>query len=433
MTTISPDDDECNQKVLSARDLIWLPTYATIPVSHCATPSDLLPFDLVMMGTIISITRMLRDETNREQARQSGREYREIELKNYEEFGERWKARRRGEHYLGPDGEDVFGDEVPTILHTFEGSKERVKPLRVKVAVRRAMAEGYKKGLRQARRHRPSSIMFEASPSLLLKAARLSDSASNRTALARSLRKLRTQGLLTFETQDTGIVVTVRGRWLERQYNRLPLPLPTRSKLGLQLLLWLQHAKPKPLGKDKRFVSIAHLMSTKLFGYRNRRRFREALSRATATINQYLRPLDRGGLWNDFKIKLPASYSFAIIDDKIRFATSEETIMKRKQRRSKIVRERLDEPKPEPATVIEAKPRTETVDKRPPIYRVPANRMDALEDYLQEAGFEPYQFEKFSRLREPVLIELRDRLTLRFLGHDGQMIEPRRTASQIDV
>jgi hypothetical protein len=237
---------------------------------------------------------------------------------------------------------------------------------------------------------------------------------------------VRKQGLLTFDVDGTDLVITVKAVCLRRQYNRLPLPLPTRSKLALQLLLWLQHAKPKPEGKDKRAVSIAHLQRL----FRHRARFQQALRRAVAAINQYLRPLDHAAFADQFKIKLPGSYTFEIIGHNIRFATSTETIMKRKTKtRRMIVRERLDEPAMKaPLTATTAKP--QAPDKRPPIYRVPLSRMDALEDYLQEAGFEPYQYEQFCRLRDPTLISLRDRLTLRFLGQDRPAPATRRSVQR---
>lgn len=393
------------QQVMSARDLLEMPTYATIPVSHCATPSNLQPIDLVIMGTIISIAKMLADEANREQAREHGRAYRERELQNYEEFGARWRARRKGEPYVIADADVEYpASDVPTILHTFE-YEERIKPLKVRVAVRRAMSEGYKQKLTALRKHRPDAITFRASLYLLLTAARLSNSTSNRAAIVKGLRRLRKQGLLAFDATDSDLTITVKPECLRRQYHRLPLPLPTRSKLALQLLLWLQHAKPKPQGKDKRSVSISHLQRL----FRHGDRFRQALHRAVATINAYLRPLDADALADQLKITLPGSYSFEVTGSNIRFATSTETIMKRKtKRRRVIVRERLEEPAPAPAHP----------DTRPPIYRVPLSRMDALEDYMEAAGFQPYRFEAFSRLRDPVLIDLRDRLTLRFLGQD---------------
>jgi hypothetical protein len=166
MNTISSDDDKCNQKVLSARDLIETPAYATIPVSHCAIPSNLQPIDLVILGTIISVAKMLADELNKEQARKRGREYRERELQNYDEFGAQWKARREGTFH------EDFGHGVPTILHTFE-NKDRIKPFPVGVSVRRAMSKGYKDALRDARRNRATSITVRTSPYLLLAAARL--------------------------------------------------------------------------------------------------------------------------------------------------------------------------------------------------------------------------------------------------------------------
>lgn len=409
---------------MSIRDLLAMPLYASMPVSVCATPSPSQPIGTILLGTVNSLARMISDETNRELARANGREYRERELKNYEEFGAKWKAKRGGEPIVyADDYDDDFFDpnDVPTILHTFEHD-ERIKPLKVKVAVRRAMEHGYKVKLRNLRKHQTDSITFSTSAYMLLKAARLSDSTSNyRAVIITELRRLRKQGMLTFEATDGGdLVITVLPACLRQQYHRLPLPLPTRSKLALQLLLWFQHARPKKEGSEKRSVSISHLRQI----FQHDARLVQAVQRALVVVNAYLRPLSIiDALADELKIKLPGSYSFKVHGADIRFASSTETVMNRKAtRRRVIVRERLEEPEAAPAYV----PVPTLPDTRPPIYRVPLSRMDDLEDHMEAAGFKPCRFEEFAKLRDPMLIDLRDRLTLQFLGQE----KPRRTVQR---
>jgi hypothetical protein len=338
------------------RDII----FACLPYEICESMRnhDLTPFELAVMGTVISMARLAHVENmHLETFHTDGKTGIEAELELHRQHGEDWEH----VHRMNRDG---FSIPTPKRYHDFDINRPRVKPIKLGKSIKLSGSRRYNDGMARRRTEpKPDVISFETSRYELLNAARLSQATKNRRSLDDALATLskpirlgrrKCYRLLTVEVLPTGrMILHVKGGWLEPQYARVPLPFPTRSvaALGLLLLFRMTYRDQKEhqsetLRKNLRIEGTAWHCT-------------RALHRAVDILNHsYLPALERDALRNSVRkeIKMPPAFELKRIEDGSKVSivgvdNAAPPMPKPKRKRIRVVKRKRERVRIEPTPV----------------------------------------------------------------------------------
>jgi hypothetical protein len=182
--------------------------------------------------------------------------------------------------------------KAPEMYHA-HSYKGRYKPIKIKRAMTLAGSMGFRRAEVVAQRTIARAITFGISRSALLRQVGLSRCLDNLTALDDALltlsdviilgNRLRPP-LVSVERRAQMLTITVSGTWVNTQYHRVPLPLPTKSPLATHLLLWTHFiggVKDESVTKkDSDYESFVQK-----FGYHSAWRANQAVNRAITASN----------------------------------------------------------------------------------------------------------------------------------------------------
>ncbi|MGY4176772.1 hypothetical protein ACVIHH_002063 [Bradyrhizobium sp. USDA 4518] len=316
------------------------------------------PFEIAIIGTLMSLTRQQHGENNHQRALAAGAKGIERELAFDKTFADDWaevKAlRRKGDAAPAPMRQHV----APTFtLQEGHSTAPRYKPVNMGKALRNAGHHTYRQAKKRRRRApMPDWIVVDVARTALLQAAGLTLGARNIARLDEALKTLsspikidgeETPPFCVLEKFEGRLLLSISGEWLSWQYAKVPLPLPIKSSTATELLLWLQYINIYRSKGDSDYTRLAEK-----FGYDRAWRANRAVERALNYLNEhYLPKLNRGLLQKEHKIHLPDFYDVESEGARIRFVGREQgtyehdrAMRKRvKKPKRRIERERLDD------------------------------------------------------------------------------------------
>jgi hypothetical protein len=293
--------------------------FACLPYEICESMlnHDLTPFELAIMGTIISMARLEHVEHMHFDAFHSdGKDGIEAELELHRQHGED----REHVHRMNRDGVSI---PTPKRYHDFAIDRPRVKPVQLGKSIKLSGSKRYRDGMRRRRAEpKPDVISFETSRYELLKATGLKQATRNRRSLDAALAtfgkpirigRRKYCRLLDVEELPSGrIVLRVKGGWLDVQYARVPLPLPTKSAAATGLLLLYRMTYRGQ--REYLFETLCNNLKIEGTPWRRRRAFHRVLD---ILNHRYLPALDRDGLRKKLQrgIKMPPAFELRPNDD----------------------------------------------------------------------------------------------------------------------
>jgi hypothetical protein len=281
------------------------------PIAHRGADSDLqvTPFEFaVLAGVLVAARRGALSEQRFEHAWQAGGPKIKQQRDYISQFRQEWQdtkqRRRRGaskDEARAPhmrhafDAErHYFAENARNEVNFMEGRRERsiYRPLKRRKLIKLAGREGFTTDY-QRQRHAPAPAMLAVTVSRygLLRDAALADSGPNRAKLDAALERLcqpigDAAGVLSgWHADPHGLLLQVRGQWLDPPYQRLPLPLPKSANV-LALYLFLHGINTDTMHRHAR-TDCARLFD--LLGMASRRS--RVLDQTLRLVNQHLEGL----------------------------------------------------------------------------------------------------------------------------------------------
>lgn len=290
--------------------------YGRLPIELVSSAHpDFDPMTLAVVASILTSAALARGDQLHIDALAGGAEKIEAEKEAAEQFKEDWEEtnnRRRS-------GQAV---RAPQRYHTFT-SKTPFKPKKFRTALKRAGELGYEQRKKELRkRPAPETVLIEITKSALLRRVSLSADAKNLNRLDVILTKLSKPLVINRQTRppllnsvrrsSSGrLRMNVAGEWLNSQFRKVPLPLPTRSRIATSLYLFLHFIRTGPTVKDH--ISERSLYAKLLITSPDVWVRRQSLKRALDVVNQHVAKLDAVEL-RKHGIKLPAAFDVLTID-----------------------------------------------------------------------------------------------------------------------
>ena len=290
--------------------------YGRLPIELVSSAHpDLDPLTLAVVASILTSAAFARGNQLHADAFAGGAEKIEAEKEAAEQFREDWEEtnnrRRSGQ-----------AAHAPQRYHTFT-SKTPFKPKKFGMALKRAGELGYEQRKKELRkRPAPEIVRIEITKSALLRRAGLSADAKNLGRLDSILMTL-TKPLVMGDRKRSPLLNSVRklssgrlrmnvaGEWLNNQFRKIPLPLPTRSRVATSLYLFLHFIRIGPTVTEH--ISERSLYAKLLIASPDVWVCRQSLKRALDVVNQHVAKLDAVKL-RKHGIKLPAAFDVLTID-----------------------------------------------------------------------------------------------------------------------
>ncbi|MGE5305423.1 MAG: hypothetical protein ACM3TN_19105 [Alphaproteobacteria bacterium] len=225
--------------------------------------------------------------------------------KHKKEWRDVKQRRRKGEKVKAPKREHAFPPryDAENMWREYKGQKpiNEYRSYRIRPATRKAGKHGYDATVDKMRRSPAPDLTLNLSPYALLKFGGLSRTPANMQKLERALSRLQqTCGDLGPLVLSVRVVpfgrtrVRVSGKWLAPPFGKVPMPLPTRSRVACSLYLFLQTIRH---GSSIRSSISLEALAQRLGIDTNVRWIaQQSLERALATVNQHLRKLHETGM-----------------------------------------------------------------------------------------------------------------------------------------
>jgi hypothetical protein len=297
--------------------------FITVPqdIAFDARHHDFDPFEIAVIGGILTTARILIGQQNSQDAFAYARRIIDKQLKTYAEHKLAWdKARLLRKKGMKAKAPMIHRQFLSPVYKTLDRSKDLKKIGSIANEKHRAQ---------RRKSAPPDSNIIPISGSRLLLIAGLSRDGGNLARLDRCLRRLQKPMkiagrelpplLNSYEVLASGrLVLDVSGDWLDLQYRQVPLPLPTKSPIATSLYLFLQCISTHPAHKENiGFKALCERVG--IDTGRPPSRGIQALDRALDVVNDHVWALDADALAS-YRIKIPNGYEIEKVSEfNIRF------------------------------------------------------------------------------------------------------------------
>jgi hypothetical protein len=288
------------------------------PIAHRGSTASrrVAPFEFfTLVAVLIEATAANKEAAHLEQFKEGG-SYSATEQAYADQFMQDWREHKRRKWWGLPS-------EAPQRVHTFTEPSHKPAMKRPQ-AIRQAGRFGYRQKRKQLLRRRPADITVTFSNYKLLHDAGYSNAGKNLRRLPATLHRLCERvgryppPLIDWRRQGDQVQLLVTGKWLDKPYGRVPLPLP-RNATAAALYLFLVGINPDSKRSGTR-IGIKQLAECLGLPKGNMAQNLRRIWSALDLVNDIVKDLDHAKLLKlKSKIEMPARYEMDVDGDTVHF------------------------------------------------------------------------------------------------------------------